>query len=25
VFEWLRSCTHPQFKPVLALLKSPPG
>jgi nicotinamidase-related amidase len=25
VFEWLRACTHPQFKPVLALVKSPPG
>ncbi len=22
VFEWLRSCTHPRFKPVLALVKT---
>lgn len=22
VFEWLRSCTHPRFKPVLALVKA---
>ncbi len=24
-FEWLRSCEHERFKPVLMLLKEPPG